>query len=146
MDKVIVETATLSCNREVAFQMFTENEHLENWLTNEADVELKIGGKYELFWEPNNPEDNSTIGCKVLGFERLHYILFEWKGPKQYKSVMNDVRPLTQVIVFFREVDNKTKVTLIHSGWRDSKVWEEARQYFVQAWSAALKQLEVYCK
>ncbi|MHA7832001.1 MAG: SRPBCC family protein [Flagellimonas sp.] len=144
MDKVIIESVKLNCNGTEAFHMFTKNKHLENWLTNMADVELKTGGKYELFWEPNNPEDNSTIGCKVLGFERSNYILFEWKGPVQYKHIMNNIRPLTQVLVLFTEVDSMTKVTLIHSGWRNTDEWEEARQYFVNAWSTALGQLMLY--
>lgn len=144
MDKIIVTTANINCTGDEAFNMFTENKHLEKWLTAKADVELKVGGKYELFWEPDDPENNSTIGCKVLAFEAPDYITFEWRGPKQYKHFMNNVRPLTQVTVLFREVDDKTRVTLMHSGWRDSSEWEEARQYFVNAWAGAFQQLEDY--
>ncbi|NAY93342.1 hypothetical protein GTQ34_15635 [Muricauda sp. JGD-17] len=146
MDKIIIEAAILNCPSDLAFSMFTESKHLEKWLTAKADVELKVGGKYELFWEPNIPENNSTLGCKILAFEKPHYITFEWRGPTQYKHFMNNVRPLTQVTVLIREKSDETKVTLIHSGWRRSKEWEEAEQYFANAWRGAFMQLGDYAK
>jgi hypothetical protein len=56
---------------------------------------------------------------------------------------MNIVRSLTNVTVIFSNLDDrKTKITLIHSGWRQGENWELARQYFIKAWTGAFKQLE----
>lgn len=41
--------------------MITENELLISWLSVKADVKPESGGKYELFWEPDEPGINSTI-------------------------------------------------------------------------------------
>jgi len=49
MDKIIFRSARLKCHLNKAFEMFTVNEHLEKWLTKVADVEPKMGGKYDLF-------------------------------------------------------------------------------------------------
>ena len=54
MDKIIYRSINLKCDPQKAFELFTVNKHLERWLTQMADVEPRIGGKYELFW---NPED-----------------------------------------------------------------------------------------
>lgn len=142
MDKIITQNALLSCDLEKAFEMFSNNEKLESWLTAKANVELETGGSYELFWEPNDPENNSTIGCKVLAFEKPNFINFEWKGPKQYKHFMNTIRPLTNVTVVFSKKVASTKVTLLHTGWPDGDEWEEARQYFINAWKGAFLKLE----
>lgn len=142
MDLIIVQTAHLKTSPENSFRMFTENELLESWLTEKAVVEPKQGGKYELFWEPDDPENNSTAGCRVLAVARPDFINFEWKGPKQYKYFMNEVQPLTNVTVVFTPRVEGTKVTLIHTGWRASAEWEEARQYFINAWGGAFKKLE----
>lgn len=142
MDPIIIQHATLNTPLEEAFRMFTENEQLESWLTEKADVEPEPGGKYELFWEPGDPENNSTIGCRVLAVDRPRFINFEWKGPVQFKHIMNDVQPLTNVSVTFTPVDNGTLVTLIHTGWRSAADWEEARQYFIHAWRGAFGRLE----
>jgi uncharacterized protein YndB with AHSA1/START domain len=142
MDKIIIETATLNCSQQKAFEMFTDNAQLEKWLTLKANVEPEVGGKYELFWEPNDPENNSTKGCKILAIEKPYLINFEWRGPIQFKNFMNNVRPLTNVTVVFFPRDEQTQIRLIHSGWRDTNEWEEARHYFIKAWKGAFENLE----
>jgi uncharacterized protein YndB with AHSA1/START domain len=126
--------------------MFTVNEMLESWLTVAADVEAQTGGKYELFWDPDNKENNSTIGCKITAIEKDKFIAFEWKGPTQFKHFMNNIIPLTHVVVFFipysKEDEQDTEIHLIHSGWGDSTEWEEARTWFDKAWQAAFDCLQ----
>ena len=143
MDKIIHASAELGCSPAEAFKMFTDKASLETWLTEEADIEPKVGGKYELFWNPQEREFDSTIGCKVTALVPDKLIAFEWKGPKQYSSFMNDVDPLTHVAVSFVPTGHDTtEVHLVHSGWRSSPEWEEARQWFVKVWGSAFGELE----
>ena len=135
----------LNCDVHTAFKMFTENNLLESWLTEKADVEPIIKGKYELFWDPSNPKDNSTIGCKVTGIELNKFISFDWKGPVQFKSFMNSADPLTHVIVFFSASGsnhNNTTMHFFHTGWRKTQEWQEARNFFENAWKKAFKELK----
>lgn len=85
-----------------------------------ADVEPKVGGKYELFWNPEDKENDSTIECKVLALHLNKFLSFEWKGPKQFRHFMNDVRPLTNVVIAFVPYVEGTEVHLLHNGWRDT--------------------------
>ncbi|MCK4941015.1 SRPBCC domain-containing protein [candidate division WOR-3 bacterium] len=146
MYKILHHSVQLSCGIHEAFRMFTVNELLQSWLTEIADVEPKLGGKYELFWDPDNRENNSTIGCKITAIEEDRFLAFEWKGPTQFKHFMNNIVPLTHVVVFFLpyKEGNKpcTEVHLIHSGWGDSVEWEEARTWFDKAWKGAFDRLE----
>jgi uncharacterized protein YndB with AHSA1/START domain len=146
MNKILNFSIKLDCEAHRVFEMFTKNKHLESWLTELADVEPIKGGKYELFWEPSDKKNNSTIGCKVTAVESDKFISFEWKGPKQFKHFMNNTDPLTHVVVAFIpcvcESNLYTDVFLIHSGWRNSPEWEEARLYFEQAWVGALNNLK----
>jgi uncharacterized protein YndB with AHSA1/START domain len=108
-----------------------------------AVIDPKVEGKYELFWDPENPERDSTIGCKVTALEPGKFLSFEWKGPVQFSQFMNNTDPLTQVTVFFIPTDPKTtEVHLIHTGWKSSPEWEEARKYFETAWSSAFAKLQ----
>jgi len=145
MEKIILIKEEIDCNISTAFNFFTKNEFLENWLTEKADVNPKQGGKYELFWEPKNREINSTIGCKITGIENDKYLSFNWKGPVDFESFMNISDPLTHVIVFFspNETDpNKTCIYLFHTGWRNDSEWQKARNYFEKAWIKALQGLK----
>lgn len=141
-DKVIRVVITLNCSPDDAFDRFIKNRHLEEWLTVKADVNEMIGGKYELFWDPESPKHNSTKGCSVLSLERPYHINFEWKGPVEYEDFMNEIRPLTNVTVMFHTIGDKTQVTLLHTGWRKSDDWDRARFYFEKAWTGALHKLE----
>ncbi len=145
MQSVVYLSARLKCDVNRAFEMFTVNENLQSWLTNIADVEPRVGGRYELFWDPDDRENNSTLGCKVTLFEENKLIAFEWKGPPQFKDFMNTAVPLTHVVVFIIPCDGAdhcTEVHLIHTGWGDSPEWQKAKSYFDTAWSIAFKNLE----
>ena len=146
MDRVLHHSARLRCGPARAFEMFTLNKHVQSWLTSVADVEPVVGGNYELFWDPENREVNSTLGCRVTAVETGEFIAFEWKGPVQFRAFMNDVDPLTHVVVLFALSDaggdTWTDVHLIHSGWRSGVEWQEAADYFEKAWSHALADLE----
>lgn len=147
MHEVVYQFARLNCDTAGAFQMFTKNEYLQSWLTEIADVEPKQGGKYELFWDPDDRENNSTKGCKITAIEENKFVAFEWKGPPQFKHFMNTTIPLTHVVVFFlpcgdSAVSPYTEVHLIHSGWGDSAEWKEAKSYFDKAWFIAFKGLK----
>lgn len=142
MDKIITQTVTLNGSPSEAFEMFTVNGHVEKWLATKAFVEPAPGGKYELFWDPSNLQENSTIGCKVLAVEAPYFLNFEWKGAKQHSHFMNTGRPLTNVAVSFIPLENKTKIVLMHTGWKDTQEWEEARQWFDTAWRDCFKQLQ----
>ena len=147
MDKILYHSVRLHCDPEQAFKMFTLKEHLQSWLAATADVEPMVGGKYELFWNPEDMENDSTLGCTITAIEPGKFLSFEWRGPKQYKHFMNDADPLTHVVVFFIPCSEEnsptlyTEVHLIHSGWQSSAEWEEARLWFEKAWNSAFEEL-----
>ena len=149
MSRILNLSVLLECDTKKAFSMFTVNEMLQSWLTVIADVEPKVGGKYELFWDREDRDNNSTIGCSITAIEENKFLSFEWKGPSQFKHFMNNIVPLTHVVVFFipqmKGNSSFTEVHLIHSGWGDSAEWEEARKWFAQAWSAAFERLAKIC-
>ena len=142
MDKIIYQSIILKYSPRRAFEQFTANKNLERWLTQVADVEPKVGGKYELFWNPDDKENDSTIGCKVLVISKDRVLCFEWKGPQLFKHFMNNTKPLTCVTVFFNPCSKGTEVHLLHTGWGDSPEWEDAREWFDKAWKNALSRLE----
>ena len=142
MDKILHHDVRLQCDPHRAFEMFATNSLLESWLTSLADVEPVVCGRYELFWEPDDKENNSTIGCKITAVEPDQFLSFEWRSPKQFKHFANDADPLTHVVVFFVPCGGSTHVHVVHSGWRSTPEWEEARRWQGQAWSGAFERLE----
>lgn len=142
MDKIIYLSAKINCDLNHAYRLFTDNQLLESWLSTVAEVEPVVGGKYELFWDHDDRENNSTIGCKVTAVEENGFIAFEWKSPKQFKHFANNADPLTHVVVVFTPNKNGVEVRLLHTGWRNSAEWDEARVWQERAWNIAFDNLK----
>jgi uncharacterized protein YndB with AHSA1/START domain len=148
MDKVLHKSVRVPCDKNLAFDLFTDNHHLAAWFPAEAEVEPVVEGKYELYWDPDDKKNNSTFGCKVTAVERGKLIAFEWKGPLQFKQFMNDADPLTHVVVLFLPLNEDdqpyTDVHVIHSGWRSGGDWQKAVEFFDWAWDEELRELSEY--
>lgn len=142
MNKIIHVSLQLSCSQRQAFEMFTVSERVQTWLAPSADIHARVGGKYELFWDTKDKLNNSTVGCKITAIEPDDFLSFEWRGPKEFKRFMNNCDPLTHVVVFFTSRQpSRTDVHLIHSGWRETNEWEEARVWFERVWKTAFEEL-----
>ena len=132
----------LPCSPAMAFALFTEEKRLEDWLTAKAHVEPRVGGLFELFWAPDDRENDSTIGCRFTAFEPGKLVAFDWRSPRQFKPFANAVDPLTHVTVFLKPHGEGTEVHLVHSGWRTAPEWQEACAWQRRAWTMALTGLQ----
>jgi len=64
MDRIIYHSIKLTCNVQRAFETFTVKEYLEGRLAAKADVEPKVSGEYELFWNPEDRENIARLGVR----------------------------------------------------------------------------------
>lgn len=140
-DEVIVKSAALAAAPESAFRLFSTPEGLESWLCARAQVEARIGGRFELFWDPQDPENDSTIGCQVTAVSPGRVLAFQWRSPRQFKAFANAADPLTHVVVTFHGEGAGTVVTLVHSGWRSTPEWLQAARWQRAAWDFAFEAL-----
>jgi uncharacterized protein YndB with AHSA1/START domain len=142
-DRVVFESVEVAAPVEMTFRYFSDEQLLAKWLAPRVEVERKVGGKYELFWDSANQENDSTVGCHLTALVPNRLIAFQWRKVSQ-GSVSKGADPITHVTVsFFPEgKDQKsTRVVLIHSGWRDDLPSERARLALVTTWRQALKRL-----
>ncbi len=139
----------LPAGRDRVWRMWTTPEGLCSWLCLRADVEPRVGGPFELFFNPDEskPESDSTIGCKVLSVDQPRLLVFDWRGADEVAEVMNAPdAPPTQCQVELLPRPTGTRLRLTHSDWGDGPGWEEARAWFDRAWSDALERLLVAVK
>lgn len=147
MENIIYKKVNLECDNEKAFRMFTSKGDLESWLCMSANVEPKLGGKYELCWDVSDIKNNSTLGCRIKAIDYNKLLVFDWKGPKEFAETMNNIYPLTLVTVLFYPltIDGKKncEIHLLHSGWKKNDDWSRCREWFDTAWQYALDKLTV---
>jgi uncharacterized protein YndB with AHSA1/START domain len=130
---------------ERAWKAWIHSVELQKWLAAKATVNPVIGGAYELFWEPENPDRNSTIGCRVAALVPERLIAFTWKGPVPFVDLMN-VEPLPTwgLVAFERAPGDSSIMHFRHSGWGTTERWRQAKQWQENAWRGAFSGLQAY--
>lgn len=143
-DKIITKTTTVNAPVPSAWNAWTTHEGLESFFGVQNEVELCIGGKYEMYFLMNNPVGlRGSEGCKVLSYLPLKMLSFSWNAPPQYREV-RESQYKTWVVLTFEEIQpDKTKVVLNHLGWPDQKTWHEVYEYFEEAWDQVFGDFEL---
>ena len=129
------------------WRAWTKNEQLTTWLTAKANVKPVVGGPYELFWEPEHPDLNSTLGCKLTAVESKRLLAFSWRGPSQFADLMNaQPFPTSVRVTFTKDEPGQTVVEFEHRGWGQGPRWAKARAWQERAWRGAFDQLQAKFK
>lgn len=121
------------------FEAWLKPDLLERWLTRKANVQPAVGGAYELFWDPDHPEKNSTLGCRITDLVPNSELSFNWRGPVEFADLMGDK---TQVFVRLESKEDLTLLRFVHTGWGSGPRWEKARRWQAQAWKEAIENLK----
>jgi uncharacterized protein YndB with AHSA1/START domain len=139
---IIIETE-VGAPLDRLWEAWTNPHELTLWLSELANVHPVVGGPYELFWERDHPEQNSTLGCRLLKVEPSKQLEFSWRGPVPYADLMN-IEPFpTSVRVTFASVgQDRSNVRLEHFGWGEGPRWNEARLWQEKAWQIAFARLK----
>lgn len=131
------------------WRSWTTNEGIRAFLVQGSNVELRIGGPYELFFGMDQPEGSrGSETCKVLSYEPMRMLSFSWNAPPKFPKQRLDH---TWVVLRFEAIpNNQTRVHLSHEGWGekvkmhpgDAEAWHEVRGYFVNAWPRVMAALQ----
>jgi uncharacterized protein YndB with AHSA1/START domain len=136
---------TFNAPVETVWRAFTEPSDLTRWFALGANVELRVGGAYELFWDSEHPWSNSTLGCKLTEVEPLRKIALPWLGPDLFADIMNKGDPPpTHVTIEFKSKGAATEVRIIHVGWGPGRHWQDAREYQIGFWRKAIADLRAF--
>lgn len=143
-DRTIVTEVVVPATPAQVWPLWTTSEGLASWLV-PADVELRIGGKYEWFFRPDAPYGlRGGEHCRVLSWIPERMISFTWNAPPE--------QPLTRpqhtwVVVELEAVPDGTRIRLTHTGWPAAGLadaagpWVETFAYFERAWGSVMREL-----
>lgn len=135
---------TLNAPIEKVWHTWTDSQDITNWFSPEAHIEPRLGGPYELYFDPSNHGHQSTKCCKIIEIKPMKSLGFQWKGPDMYHETMNTSAPITYVHVTFKPEGEKTHLTVNHGGWGKGEKWDEAKAWHVNAWEGVLAALQKY--
>ena len=95
----ISHSVLIDGSRDEVFGALIRPDQLERWIASRAIVEPKVGGRYELGWEQGGP-------VKILELVTDERLATVW--PEETETV---------VTWTLEELDGKTRLTLVHSGF-----------------------------
>ena len=142
IDKVLLKERTIPAPVNEVWHAWTTKEGLEAFLCEEATVDLRPGGSYEILFSVDAPEgQRGSEGCRVVNVVPKSRLTFSWNSPPSLPEVRNS---RTNVIVEFKpsEDGHETIVRLLSIGWGSGEQWEASYRYFEVAWTTVLDWLE----
>lgn len=135
--------------RAEVWALWSSTAGITRWLVDEATIELRPGGAYELHFDGDAPRGSrGSETCRVLSFLPGRMLSFTWNAPPHLVRT----RPQhTWVVVELADASEGTRVVVTHTGWpasglRDDPQWEETRAYFDRAWQGVLAALETFAR
>jgi uncharacterized protein YndB with AHSA1/START domain len=118
---------------DLVWQAWTTREGIKSFFAPDCNLDLRVGGAYELFFNPDAPEGlRGGEGCKILAIEEGKMISFTWNAPPEFPSIR---KQQTHVCIRFLPIDSdKTHVLFTQDGWGSSAEWKAVFSYFENAW------------
>ena len=140
MERIIQKEAAIAASLREVWQAWTTEKGVCTFFAPAANVDLEIGGLYEMLFNPDAPAGSKgSEGCKVLSYLPDQMLSFDWSAPPQYPDIRTE---RTWVVVELTAGPlNTTRVELSHLGWGEGDEWDQVFQYFKRAWDIVLGRL-----
>jgi uncharacterized protein YndB with AHSA1/START domain len=116
---------------------WTTNEGVTSFFAPSSNVDLRIGGAYEMLFDPGaEPGRRGGEGARILAFQEGKMLSFTWNAPPHMPEIR---KQWTHVVIrLFDLGSGRTHVSLKHDGWGEGRQWDEAFDYFLRAWGEAV--------
>ncbi len=137
-DRILRKHAIVDAPLEDVWHAWTTEEGITAFWGVESNIDLRIGGPYELYMGMKKPDASGkrgSEGCKILSFIPREMLSFEWNFSTRVPSLRNS-GALTHVVLRFKSLGkNRTRVDFAQLGWKEGKDWDKGYEYFDMAWS-----------
>jgi len=143
-DRILRKEVTVQATLDEVWNAWTTDEGVRNFFSENTNVELRVGGPYEIYFSMQPPVGmRGSEGCRILSFLPKAMLSFEWSAPPSFGELR---KQHTQVILQFDEASvGLVKVTFAQLGWGKGEEWDKLYDYFDHAWSSVLGAFEERC-
>ncbi len=121
---------------------WTTQEGLAKFFAKQANVEIRIGGAYELFMQPEAQQgQRGCEGCEILAYVPDKLLAFTWIAPPSIPSLRTAENRTHVILRMKSQADGFTELALYHIGFGQGDDWDTCYGYFDRAWGKVLKRL-----
>ena len=138
-------TIECDCSVQEAWNLVTDPELLNKWLSIDNEIVLKKRGKFHLVI--NQDPVHTTEGCKISEYDppvdkNEGRFVIEWKGPETFDLIMNDFKDVWTHVIFSVSNSHPSIITIEHAGWKSSEDWQKAKNWHNDFWTKKLTLLK----
>lgn len=136
---ILEKSVVIDASLDAVWHAWTTNDGL-TVISAESNVELLVGGPYELFLDqpPDEHGRRGSEGARVLAFVPRQMLAFSWTFPPDVASLRSAGETTTVVVVMDEIGDDRVQVQLHALGWRSGEDWRAGWAYFDAAWQYVL--------
>lgn len=139
--KIIEKSVAIRATPAEVWNAWTTNEGIRSFFAPDADIELAVGGKYEIFFNDTLPYgEKGSEGCTVLELSPNSMLSFTWNAPPAI-PVLRENGEFTKVAINLTPDHDKTEVRLSHFIDKTGDDWDRYYDYFNRAWDVVLGRL-----
>lgn len=136
-DRVLRAEVTVKAPVAEAWNAWTTDAGIATFLAPEGHVDLRVDGTYDVWFNPKgSPGKRGAEGMRILDVEPMKRFAFTWNAPPSIPSIRGK-RTLV-VLDFAPAGENATRVRFTQLGWGEGRDWDQAFEYFDQAWGAVV--------
>ena len=142
--RILRHEVTLRASLDQVWHAWTTSGGLSTFFSTHNNVELRVGGPYELFLNvpPDKNGKRGGQGCKVLSYLPKEMLSFEWGFRPDIPSLRYAGAKTHVVLRFDSAGDGTTRVRLAQLGWGTGDDWDKGYDYFDKEWAEALDALK----
>ena len=140
-ERAIDKQVDVAAGIDEVWKAWTTREGLVGFFAPEAVVEARVGGPFELHFDPGAPAgQRGADGMRIMALQPPRMLRFDWNAPPSLPQAREQ---RTFVVGRLTPVDAQTtRVSLHHTGWGDGGEWDRAYAYFDRAWGNVLGGLQ----
>jgi uncharacterized protein YndB with AHSA1/START domain len=151
-DRTISLEVTVDAPPAEVFRLWTTAEGVTKFLAPAANVEPRVGGRYQIIFDPVGDPEGAFHGTKVGKVLRVvpdREIAFEWPMPPFGPELGGPPVPTWVELEFLPSPDKsgRTRLRFAQHGFRTGGKWDQAFPMFRDRnWPLVLNRLVVFCR
>lgn len=132
--RILTVELDLNVPLDKAWKGWTTPEGVKTFFAPGCNIEGRVDGAYEILFFPSaKPGQRGAEGMRVLALEPMRRFAFTWNAPPNLPDIRQQ---RTMVIVEFEPLGaDRTRVRFTQMGWGEGRSWDQAYEYFNQAWN-----------
>lgn len=141
----------LNVSVDEAWNLWTTNDGIKKFFAPDCNVNLTLGGPYEIFFFPMKPYgQKGTDSSIVLSYLPMKMLSVEWGVPRWFEArkLATEQFNRTYLVLLFSEgsTPNNTVLDFYHLGFGKGSDWQGVVEYFdsPEGWQSIFKRLESY--